>query len=83
MRIHNVLAQQVGIPVLMAEPGLTAEQAAFAGRHIDGLRLTCGRYTALWNGRHIITGRRLAPGIYLSELVIDGQRITRKVTLGR
>jgi hypothetical protein len=83
MRIHNVLAQPVGIPVLLSGPELAAGLAALVGRPVDKLKLPCGRYAAEWNGRHVTTGRRLAPGIYLSELVIDGQRVTRKVTLGR
>ena len=83
MRIHNVLAQHVGIPVLASGPAGAAAQSALVGRRLDNLALTCGRYAAQWNGRHTITGRRLAAGTYLSELVIDGQRITRKVTLGR
>jgi hypothetical protein len=74
MRIHNVLAQPVGIPALVDTAG---------NRLINNLRLSCGRYWARWNGRHMTTGRRLAPGTYLTELVIDGQRITRKVTLDR
>jgi hypothetical protein len=79
MRIHNVLAQPVSLPTLAAEaappaPGTTEPP-------LSNLRLRCGRYLARWNGRHITTGRRLAPGIYLTELVIDGQRITRKITL--
>jgi hypothetical protein len=82
MRIHNVLAQPVGIPVLISGPESSAVQSALVGRPLYNLRLTCGRYAAQWNGRHATTGRRLAAGIYLSELVIDGQRVTRKVTLG-
>jgi hypothetical protein len=83
MRIHNVLAQPVGVPVLVSRPDFAAGQRALVGRRLDNIRLTCGRYAAEWNGRHVTTGRSLAPGIYLSELVIDGQRVTRKVTLGR
>ncbi len=74
MRVHNVLAQPVGIPMLVTGG---AEQL------LNNLRLPCGRYLARWNGRHVTTGRRLPPGVYLTELVIDGQRITRKVTLDR
>jgi hypothetical protein len=83
MRIHNVLAQPVGVPVLVSGSPFDAGQPTLVGRRLHDLRLTCGRYVAQWNGQHVTTGRRLAPGIYLSELVIDGQRVTRKVTLGR
>jgi hypothetical protein len=83
MRIHNVLAQPIGVPVLISEPDPPERQPTLVGRPLDNLRLSCGRYAAQWNGRHVTTGRRLAPGTYLSELIVDGQRVTRKVTLGR
>lgn len=83
MRIHNVLAQPIGVPVLISEPDPAERQPTLIGRPLDNLRLSCGRYAAQWNGRHVTTGRRLAPGTYLSELIVDGQRVTRKVTLGR
>jgi hypothetical protein len=83
MRIYNVLAQPVGIPTLASEPGYDTPPAALVGRPINRLMLPCGRYAAVWNGRHAITGRRLAPGVYISEMVIDGIRQTRKLTLDR
>jgi hypothetical protein len=85
MRIHNVLAQPVGLPTLVAEsrePGAESREPR-AERPLSNLRLPCGRYLARWTGRHITTGRRLPPGVYVTELVIDGQRISRKVTLDR
>jgi hypothetical protein len=82
MRIYNVLAQPVGIPVLDSRQGPEATQPPPDGRAIVDLRLPCGRYTARWNGLHAQTGRRLASGVYVIELVIDGQRVTRKMTLG-
>jgi hypothetical protein len=82
MRIYNVLAQAVGSPTLGSSPADSTRPVG-AGPRLRNLRLPCGQYVAHWNGRHIDTGRRLAPGVYLSELVIDGQRVTRKVTLGR
>jgi hypothetical protein len=82
MRIHNVLAQPVGIPTLVAD---NREPRAESGKEppLSNLRLPCGRYLARWTGRHITTGRRLPPGVYVTELVIDGQRISRKMTLDR
>jgi hypothetical protein len=81
MRIHNVLAQPVGLPTLAA--GASPPVPGTSERPLSNLKLTCGRYLARWSGRHVTTGRRLAPGVYLTELVIDGQRISRKVTLDR
>ncbi len=83
MRIYNVLAQPVGLPVLVSGQGSDTARASAAGPPIVNLRLPCGRYTARWNGQHAQTGRRLAPGVYVTELVIDGQRVTRKMTLDR
>jgi hypothetical protein len=81
MRIYNVLAQPVGAPTLVSAADSTGPPGS--GPLLRNLRLPCGQYVAHWNGRHLTTGRRLAPGVYLSELVIDGQRSTHKVTLPR
>jgi hypothetical protein len=83
MVIYNVLAQPVSIPTLVPDIGSDPHPPGTTGRPLSRLVLPCGRYAALWNGRHMTTGRRLAPGVYLFDLVIDGQRITRKVTLER
>ncbi|MFN2564090.1 MAG: hypothetical protein ABR499_03660 [Gemmatimonadaceae bacterium] len=83
MRIYNVLAQPVGIPALVAHPESDPIPAGAEGRALNKLMLPCGRYAAIWNGRHVSTGRRLAPGVYLYDLFIDGQRLTRKITLER
>jgi hypothetical protein len=80
MRIYNVLAQPVGIPTLLEQPSDPLPPGV-AGRPLSNLRLPCGRYAAYWNARHITTGRVLPPGVYLYDLVVDGQRITRKMTL--
>ena len=82
MRIYNVLAQPVGIPALGAVTA-AGEPVPGGGRLLTRVVLPCGHYIAVWNGRHITTGLRLAPGVYVYDLVIDGQRITRKLTLGR
>jgi hypothetical protein len=82
MRIYNVLAQHVGIPTLAAVSP-SGDRVPAGGRPLVGLSLPCGQFIAVWNGRHPATGLRVAPGVYVYDLVIDGQRITRKVTLGR
>ena len=81
MWIHNVLAQPIGLPTLAI--GVSPPPPGTSEPPLSNLRLTCGRYLARWSGRHVTTGRRLAPGVYLTELVIDGLRISRKVTLDR
>jgi hypothetical protein len=82
MLIYNVLAQPVGIPTL-ASVSPSGGPVPGAGRPLMRVVLPCGQYIAVWNGRHPATGLRVAPGVYVYDLLIDGQRITRKVTLGR
>jgi hypothetical protein len=82
MRIYNVLAQVVGIPTL-ARVSLSGNPVPGGGRPLSNVALPCGQYIAVWNGRHPATGLRVAPGVYVYDLLIDGQRTTRKVTVGR
>jgi hypothetical protein len=72
LRVYNVLAQLVATPVLHG-----------AGIPIAGVHLSCGSYLAHWDGR-VAHGRRKADsGVYVYELVIDGQRSSRKLFVGR
>ncbi|HET9682456.1 MAG TPA: hypothetical protein VFP15_00010 [Gemmatimonadaceae bacterium] len=72
MRVYNVLAQLVATPVLHG-----------AGVPITGIPLSCGSYLAHWDG-HVARGRRKADsGVYVYELVIDGQRSSRKMFVAR
>lgn len=72
LRVYNVLAQLVATPVLHG-----------AGVPIAGVRLSCGSYLAHWDGR-VARGRRKADsGVYVYELVIDGQRSSRKMFVAR
>ena len=43
LRIFNVLAQQVAVPVLQG--------GTSAGQSVDNVFLTCGEYTAYWDGQ--------------------------------
>ena len=72
LKIYNVLAQLVAIPVLQAN-----------GEPLNGKALACGDYTAWWNGHYLNTGREVASGVYLYELVIDGQRSSRKMFVAK
>lgn len=71
VRIYNVLAQLVAVPVL--------EGAVGNGRPLQSLPLPCGEYVAYWNGKVLDTDREAASGVYLYELVIDGERTSRKM----
>jgi hypothetical protein len=68
LRVYNVLAQLVATPVLHG-----------AGRPLANLKLSCGEYLGHWDGSVLKTGRRAASGVYVYELVVDGQRTSRKM----
>src|SRR5438445_12871875 len=75
LRIYNVLAQLVAIPVLRG-----------TGKALDSLALTCPTqlgcaYSAYWDGCIANTGQPAASGRYSYQLVADGQRVTRKIVV--
>lgn len=71
LRIYNVLAQVVAVPVLLGPPT----------ERLEKLRLPCGEFRATWDGR-IQNGQREAPpGIYYNQLTVDGLRFTRKMVV--
>ena len=78
LRIYNVLAQPVAVPVLQGGTGNVA-----GGEAIDRLFLTCGQYTAYWDG--YIMGRRqkAASGNYPYILQVDGQSWRRSMTVAK
>lgn len=72
MRIYNVLAQLVAVPSLDGP-----------ARPLTGLSLGCGKYSAYWDGKVLNTGREAASGVYLYELVVDGQRMAKKMFVAK
>jgi hypothetical protein len=72
LRIYNVLAQLVAIPVLQG-----------ADKPMVNLRLSCGEYTAYWNGRLARSKRPAASGVYVYELVVDGERTSKKMFVSK
>ena len=72
LRVYNVLAQLVATPVLHG-----------AGVPIAGVRLSCGSYLAYWDGRVARGHRKADSGVYVYELVIDGQRSSRKMFVAK
>ena len=72
LRIYNVLAQLVATPLLHG-----------AGVPIAGVRLSCGTYLGYWDGTMQRGRHRAASGVYVYELVIDGQRSSRKMFVAR
>lgn len=72
LRVYNVLAQLVATPVLHG-----------AARPIAKLKLSCGEYTAYWDGRVSKSRRPAATGVYVYELVVDGERTSRKMFMAK
>jgi hypothetical protein len=74
LRVYNMLAQLVAIPVLQ---GSTAGGAS--GQPLREMVLTCGQYTAFWDGKYTGAGREVASGIYLYRLEVNGHVTMRKM----
>ncbi len=74
LRIYNVLAREVAIPVLQ---GGTSSVAG--GQPINGVQLPCGEFVAYWDGKIKGTGRDAPSGVYSYILEIDGQRLAKKM----
>jgi len=75
LRIYNVLAQLVAIPILRG-----------TDKPLDSLALSCPTalgcaYSAYWDGFVANTGKPAASGVYIYQLVIDGKRSTRKIVV--
>lgn len=72
LRVYNVLAQEVATPLLHG-----------TDRPILNLPLSCGEYTGFWNGSVDRSRRPAASGVYLYELVVSGQRTSRKMIVAK
>ncbi|MEO5816058.1 MAG: hypothetical protein ABIT20_12350 [Gemmatimonadaceae bacterium] len=75
VRIYNVLAQLVAVPKLEGDVGLN--------RPVSGLSIPCGSYIAFWDGKVLNSGREAASGVYLYELIVDGERSTKKAFIAK
>jgi hypothetical protein len=74
LRIYNLLAQQVAVPVLQGGVGNVA-----GGEALENLLLTCGEYMAYWDVKYSQTGEDVASGIYLYRLEVDGKVLVKKM----
>lgn len=76
LRIYNLLAQLVAVPVLQGGVG-----NAGGGEPLENLLLTCSTedYTAYWNGKSSQSGEDVPPGIYLFRLEVDGKVLVKKM----
>ena len=74
LRIYNLLAQQVAVPVLQGGVGNAA-----GGVPLENQLLTCGQYLAYWDGKNSQSGEDVASGIYLYRLEVDGKPFVKKM----
>ena len=65
LMIYNVLAQPVAVPILQG-----------SGERLEELEIDwngTGRYEAYWDGKVMDTGREAASGVFVYQLVVNGQ----------
>ena len=77
LRIYNVLAQLVAIPTLQA-----------SGQPLDNVEVDCPAphdgvcdFSAYWDGHYINSTREAASGVYVYQLVVNGQRNSRRMII--
>ena len=74
LRIYNVLAQLVAIPVLRR----TGEKFENIALDWNGI----GEYEAYWDGKVLDTGREAASGVYVYQIILNGRAAgSRKMTV--
>ena len=73
LKVYNVLVQVVAVPVLQSGKGEV----------LNDIRIACGDHVALWDGRTLDGRTEPAPGVYYSQLTVDGVRYTRKMIVRR
>ena len=78
LRIYNVLAQSVAVPVLQGGSLNVA-----GGERINRVLLTCNQYTAYWDGTDIRTQQEVASGVYLYRLEVDGKAVVKKMLVSK
>lgn len=74
LRIYNVLAQLISIPRLQG-----GDANVTGGTYLENVYLTCGDYTAYWDGKYMKTEREVASGIYIYRLEVDGKPFLKKM----
>ena len=72
LRVFNVLAQLVAVPKL---DGPAAP--------VQNLKLVCGNYVARWDGKVLNTGREAASGVYIYQLIVDGDVQAKKMFVAK
>ena len=83
LKIYNVLAQVVAIP-LLRDSAADSAAAPHAERPLENVSLGCGSFQAFWNGKVMRTGQDAAPGVYVYQLIVDGKPVVvRKMLVAR
>ena len=73
LRIYNVLAQLVAIPILQG-----------SGEPLDNVRLAwngTGEYSAYWDGKIMGTDVEAPSGVYVYQLTVDNQRFSERMSI--
>lgn len=73
LRIYNVLAQLVAVPVLLG-----------TGEPVNGLELEwngTGAYAAYWDGTVRDTHREAASGVYVYQITVNGLTASKRMTV--
>ena len=78
LRIYNLLAQEVAVPLLAGANG-----ELDGARRLNGMMLTCRQYQAYWDGRVDGTQRDAPDGIYLYRLEVNGRAVVKKLVVHR
>jgi hypothetical protein len=76
LRIFNVLQQLVAVPTALNHPlgnGVPVENLEYA---------TPGPKEAFWDGRDL-EGRQVASGIYYMQLIVNGERVVRRMIVAK
>ncbi len=73
LKIYNILAQLVAIPILQG-----------SGERLENVSLNwngTGEFSAFWDGKILGSGREAASGVYVYQLIVDGRAFTKKMTV--
>jgi len=77
LRIYNVLAQLVAVPSLQQ-----------SGQKLENVTLDCTNpvngfcdFSAYWDGKYEGSTREAASGMYFYQLVVNGQRLSRRMVI--
>ncbi len=72
IRIYNILAQLVAIPIL--------QQSGEILENVSLIWNGTGEYSAYWDGKNR-NGREAASGVYIYQLIVDGKVYQKKMTI--